>query len=102
MFDVTSRYLSVPTRSLTVTMPDGQTRVINYKQRRRLPAPGSMPTLFEHITRQGERLDNITARYLADPTQFWQVCDANVVRVPDDLVTQSGRAVKIPLPGLPT
>jgi hypothetical protein len=100
VFDTTSRYLKVPTETITVTTRDGQTRVITYVMRRRLPAPGSMPTLFDHIVRQGERLDNITARYLADPTQFWQVCDANVVRIPDELVTESGRSVRIPLPGL--
>lgn len=100
MFDNSSRYANVATRTLTVTTPDGQTRILTYKLRRRLPAPGSMPTLFEHLVRQGERLDNITARYLADPTQFWRVCDANVVLEPDELVGTTGRLVKIPLPGI--
>ncbi len=100
MFDTSSRYFTVATRTITVSAPDGETRTITYKLRRVLPAPGSMPTLFEHLVRQGERLDNITARYIADPTQFWQVCDANVVLEPEDLLTPSGRSIMIPLPGM--
>ena len=26
---------------------------------------------------QGERLDNVAAQYLGDPTLFWRLCDAN-------------------------
>jgi hypothetical protein len=54
--------------------------------------------LVEHTVVQGERLDNITARYLGDPTQFWQVCDANGVLEPAEL-EQLGRTVRIALPG---
>ena len=34
---------------------------------------------------EGDRLDNITARFLGDPTQFWRVCDANLALLPDEL-----------------
>ncbi len=100
MFDARSRYTAVPTRTLTVTDSAGEVRTLNYKARRRLPARGAAPTLVEHRVQQGERLDNITARYLADPTQFWQVCDANVVTRPGELTSQSGRVIEIPLPGI--
>ena len=100
MFDASSRYINVPTQTVTVTDAAGQARTIRYKLRRDLVAPDAAPTLVEHIVRQGERLDNITARYLADPTQFWQVCDANVVLLPEDVTRQSGHLIKIPLPGI--
>ncbi len=100
MFDLSSRYFSVANSSLSVTGAASQTRMITYKLRRQLPGPGSSTTLVEHIVRQGERLDNITARYLADPTQFWQVCDADVVLQPEELTARAGRLIKIPLPGI--
>src|SRR5436309_1008013 len=100
MFDSSSRYTAVPNRTIDVTDPSGQTRTITYKLRRVLPDRDAMPTLAEHLVKQAERLDNVTARYLADPTQFWQVCDANTVRQPEDLMRQSGRLIKVPLPGI--
>ena len=101
MFDSRSRYASVKTQPLVVKDPTtGETRTISYKARRRLPARGSMPTLAKHVVRQGDRLDNVTARYLADPTQFWQVCDANVVSSPAELTGKSGGVIDIPLPGI--
>jgi len=32
--------------------------------------------LQEHAVTEGERLDHIAAKYLGDPEQFWQLCDA--------------------------
>ena len=100
MFDSTSRYFNVPTQTMTITDATGASRTIAYKLRRRLPRQGSGATLVEHRLRQGERLDNITARYLADPTQFWQVCDANLVLQPEELTERAGRLIEIPLPGI--
>jgi len=76
----------------------GRPCVIVYKRRRVVPAGEGSTTLVEHTVDQGERLDNITARYLGDPTQFWQVCDANSVLEPAEL-EELGRAVRIALPG---
>jgi hypothetical protein len=100
MFDPGSRYTTVPTQTIEVKDATGEQRMVRYKLRRQLPARNTMPTLVEHLVRQDERLDNITARYLADPTQFWQVCDANVVLQPEELTEESGRMIKVPLPGL--
>jgi hypothetical protein len=58
--------------------------------------------LQEHVVVQGDRLDNITARYLSDPEQFWRVCDANAAMRPDELTEEPGRRLRITLPeGLP-
>jgi nucleoid-associated protein YgaU len=47
---------------------------------------------------QGDRLDNLAARYLGDPEQFWKICDANNVLRPDELTEEIGRVVRIALP----
>lgn len=51
----------------------------------RLPLPAQGLLLGYHQRRQGQRLDLIAAHYLADPTTFWKVCDANNAVVPDAL-----------------
>jgi hypothetical protein len=98
MFEPTSRYARLADATLTVLDEDGRPRVIVYKRRRFIPTGAGSTTLVEHTVTQGERLDNITARYLGDPTQFWQVCDANAVLEPAQL-EELGRAVRIALPG---
>jgi len=96
MFPVTSRYNGIATS--TFDLLDGRT--ITYLQRRFLPDSATLTTLTEHLVTQGERLDNITARYLGDPEQFWRVCDANTVMQPVELTdaTHIGRRIRIPLP----
>jgi hypothetical protein len=69
-------------------------------RRRFIPSPNGATTLVEHTVTQGERLDNITARYLGDPTQFWRVCDANNVLQPNELTDKPGTRIKIALPKL--
>ena len=100
MFETTSRYATIETVTMEVTDADGTTRTIAYKRRRFIPPSGDAATLVEHTVVQGERLDNITARYLADPTQFWRVCDANEALLPDELTDEAGRAIKIGMPQL--
>ena len=51
---------------------------------------------------QGDRLDNLAARYLGDPEQFWRLCDANGAMRPDELTQTSARRLRITLPeGVP-
>ena len=94
MFSGTSRYAKL--EPVKIQLPDG--RVISYIPRRFLPDPAGMTIVAEHVVTQGERLDNITARYLADPEQFWRICDANPVLRPDELTARIGRRLRIPLP----
>ena len=98
MFEPNSRYYSLATKTLIVTDADGGTREIRYVERRFLPPEGASPTLVEHLAIEGERLDQITARYLNDPTQFWRVADSNEVLVPEELTQEIGRRVVIALP----
>lgn len=94
MFDPTSRYYGLDTTTLTVTEADGTTRDIRYVRRRIIPPASESTTLVEHTVAQGERLDQITARYAGDPTQFWRICDVNNVVTPEEL-EETGRIIAI-------
>lgn len=99
MFDPTSRYFNLETSTINVPDSDEGTRTIRYVRRRIIPSAEGLTTLVEHTVAQGERLDQITARYLGDPTQFWRVCDANNVLKPKEL-EETGHIIKIALPNI--
>jgi len=97
-FPPTSRYCSIDTA--TIELADGHTVI--YLKRRFIPSPDNFALLQMHVVTQGERLDNITAKYLNDPEQFWRVCDANGAMRPDELTETVGREIRITLPeGIP-
>jgi hypothetical protein len=97
-FAFTSRYYGVETT--TIETPDGKTH--RYLTRRFVPPPERFATLQEHRVTEGDRLDNLTARYLGDPEQFWRVCDANRATRPEELTEEPGRTLRITLPeGIP-
>jgi len=100
MFDSASRYYRVKVATLTVTDRDGLKREIRFVKRRFIPPTNSVTTLVEHTVTQGERLDNISAKYLGDPTQFWRICDANYVLRPSDLTDTIGNVIEITMPQL--
>ncbi len=97
-FPPTSRYYNIDTTTLET--PDGRTVI--YLKRRFVPPPERFSLLQEYVVVQGDRLDNITARYLGDPEQFWRICDANGAMRPDELTEEIGRRLRITLPeGIP-
>lgn len=97
-FPPTSRYHGIALS--TLRLPDGTT--VAYVQRRFVPAPERFVVLVEHQVRSGDRLDNLAARYLGDPQQFWRLCDANRALRPDELVETPGRTLLVTLPeGVP-
>ena len=98
LFPPTSRYFTVE----TATREERDGTVIVYLRRRFLPQPERFALLREHVVTQGERLDNITARYLDDPEQFGRIADANRAMRPDGLTETIGRRLRITLPeGIP-
>ena len=98
IFPPTSRYANLSTATLEVSLG----RTVVYLRRRFVPPPESFSLLLEHVVAQGDRLDNLTARYLGDPEQFWRVCDANGAMRPDELTEEIGRRLRITLPeGIP-
>lgn len=97
-FPPTSRYYLIETA--TYETRDG--KVIRYLRRRFVPLPERFTLIQEHLVTQGDRLDNVTARYLGDPEQFWRICDANAAMRPDELTETIGRRIRITLPeGIP-
>lgn len=97
-FPPTSRYALTPTT--TLVRADGS--MVTYLKRRFVPTPENLALLQWHHVVQGERLDNITARYLGDPEQFWRLCDANRALRPEELTERIGKKLRITLPeGIP-
>ena len=94
VFPVTSRYYGVE----TTTLEAAEGKMIVYLRRRFVPPPEQLELLQEHTVTQGDRLDNVTARYLDDPEAFWRVCDANNAMRPDELTEIVGRRLRITLP----
>jgi hypothetical protein len=82
-----SRYIDVVPYS--VTRPDGTAVLVT-----RTPAPRPRAVLGYYRRNVGDRLDQISGRFLADATLFWHVCDANGAVVPDALAAR-------PLIGVP-
>lgn len=93
-FPPQSRYHAV----LTATMSGPGGRTIVYLRRRFVAPPEQFVVLQEHTVVQGDRLDNLAARYLGDPEQFWRLCDANVAMRPVELTATIGRRIRITLP----
>ena len=91
MFFPGSRYLSLSPYS--VTLANG-----NVVQATRLPRPGPQAVLGYYRRNTGDRLDQIAARFLADATMFWHVCDANGAVVPDALAAHDLVGVPIDAP----
>jgi len=99
MFDKNSRYYNIKEATISTGKDEG-TRTIVYKKRRFIPDSENMTIILEHTVTQGERLDNITALYLGDPTQFWRLCDSNLFLNPEELTNDIGRRIKVAMPGI--
>lgn len=96
-FAPNSRYA----RSAVNTYVDAQGNAVSYVARRFLPAAGSFSMLHEYSVVEGDRIDNLAARFLGDPEQFWKLCDANSGMEPEALMVV-GTPLRITLPeGIP-
>ena len=92
-----SRYANIEIATLTV-MRDGQPVAVSYLRRRFIPPQQGAVTLVRHTVRQGDRVDNVTALYINDPTRFWTLCDTNVVLRPTELTDTLGGIINVALP----
>jgi hypothetical protein len=98
LFPPTSRYHALGTAQFTTA--DGRTLV--YLRRRFVPSPERFTLLQEHAVAEGDRIDNLAARYLGDPEQYWRLCDANGAIRPAELTETVGRRLRVTLPeGIP-
>jgi len=97
-FAPSSRYHGLGT--LKIPGPDGTTIV--YLKRRFIAQPDRFSVIAVHTVAQGDRVDNLAARYLGDPELYWRICDANGVIQPDELTDTLGAEIRITLPeGIP-
>ena len=83
-------------KHLEVTLADG--RVVRYLRRRFLPDPATLVTIAEHRVGDGDRTDNLAAKYLGDPLQSWRMADANLTLRLEALVEEIGRRLRFTLP----
>lgn len=98
-FGPTSRYAAIA----IATFKDHDGNEITYLRRRFIPDPERFALLQVYSVVQADRLDNITARFLGDPLQFWRICDANSAMRPDELTERIGRLIRITMPeGIPS
>jgi hypothetical protein len=94
MISKKSRYANIEVTEWT----DPSGRHVPYLRRRFIPSSAGVTVLARHSVTSGDRLDNVTARYLSDPEVFWRVADANDAVRPAELVESIGRVLVIPLP----
>jgi nucleoid-associated protein YgaU len=95
MFDASSRYATIATETLTER--DGT--VVAYMKRRFIPQGSAMLAIQSVKVVAGDRLDNVSAKTLGNPLQFWRICDANDAMYPPDLTYYPGTVLAIPVPG---
>ncbi len=94
-----SRYYGFAVEYLT--RPDGVQ--VAYLQRRIIPQPDIYTSTQSYVVVDGDRLDNLSAKYLGDPLLYWTICDANGATDPDELTAQVGSTIQIPLAsGIPS
>jgi hypothetical protein len=70
---------------------------VTYLARRIIPQPNIYSSVQNYVIVERDRLDNLAFRFLGDPLLFWMICDANGAVDPDELVSQVGRTILIPL-----
>jgi hypothetical protein len=93
----TSRYYGIEVAKL-----ETDSGAIVYLRRRLVPPAERFELLVEVTVLQQDRLDNLTAKYLGDPEQFWRLCDANNALRPGELTETAGRKLRITFPeGIP-
>jgi nucleoid-associated protein YgaU len=75
---------------------------VAYLARRIIPQAATYRSVQRYVIVEGDRLDNLAAKFLGDPLLYWMICDANGATNPDELTAQAGRSILIPLAaGLP-
>jgi len=93
-FPPNSRYQGLD----TATLIDARREQIVYLRRRFVPPPDRFTLLLEHTVLQGDRYDNLAARYFDDPELWWRLCDANGAMRPSELTDAIGQTLRITLP----
>jgi hypothetical protein len=88
MFLENSRYFQQP----TVEVPALEGRTVLALKLRKLPNPAGTP----HTVQDHDRLDVLAQQHHEDGTKFWHIADANTELQANDLVSETGRSIKLP------
>jgi hypothetical protein len=94
LFLSNSRYYGLATTTFTTAAGD----TVTYVKRRLVPQPDRFQTIQQYGVQQGDRLDNLAAQFLGDPTLFWRLCDANRAMRPWTLTETVGATLRITMP----
>lgn len=70
---------------------------VAYLQRRIIPQSDIYTALQSYAVVDGDRLDNLAAKFFGDPILYWMICDANNATDPDEVTAQVGQSIQIPL-----
>ena len=89
MIFVGSRY----SRTGVVAVPDRDGVPRRSLQARRVPPT---PGVIEHVVLEGERLDQLAARFYGDPFKYWLILDANPGELNPFLLLRPGRRIQVP------
>jgi nucleoid-associated protein YgaU len=57
--------------------------------------PGT-PGVLEHVVMEGERLDQLAARFYGDPRKYWLILDANPEELDPLRLLRPGRRIRVP------
>jgi len=87
MFDPKSRYANLATYTL-VDRKNQEVTVVPAA-----PDHGEV-SIGVHVRRDGQRLDHLARRYLANPAGYWRIAELSGVMLPDVLTEQ--REIEIP------
>lgn len=87
MFDPLSRYANLA----TYARQDHRGRTVAVVP---VPPPPADVLLGIHVLREGERIDHLAFRYLANPAGFWRICEMNGVMLAEALTEK--REISIP------
>ena len=56
---------------------------------------------LEHVVMEGERWDQLAARFYGDPTRYWLLMDANLSELNPLKLLQAGRRLRVPTSEVP-
>jgi hypothetical protein len=84
-----------------ITLPNDA--IVSYLSRRIIPQMSIYTQTQNYSIVLGDRLDNLAARFVGDPILFWMIADANGAMDANDLTSEPGRVILIPLvSGIPS
>ena len=101
MFSKSSRYAALKQlkyKSSSAKTAGGKDLEIIYAARRFIPNVNRFTIATPALVTNDDRLDNVTYKYLADPTLFWWNADANDVMHPEELESEYDKLINIPTP----